>query len=422
MTQAPIVIEGVGKVFDLHKRRRRAGVSTTAFGVLGPLWRNVLRRRTLTKRPFHALADVSVAVGRGEIMGVIGRNGAGKSTLLKILARVMDPSAGRIELHGRVASLLELGSGFSGDLSVIENIRLQLALSGERGNVALENAMIALAELEEYRDADLDDCPPGSAMKLSFAAMISMNAEIILADEMLAVGDRRYREMCLERIRDVRSKGGSVLFVSHDLGAIAELCDRAMWLDRGRVRAIGPAAAIVRAYETEVLAGEDRPGEAGDACRIIDFRLTNAQGGQIGAMSAASAAHLECLLAHRVPDQPIAVTVELRARKRVHLFSDAPKEPILSDAPRTVRVRMKLPAGLLGEGRYHALIRARWRGASGEPGLAEAALTFDVLGADLPAGRMKGLRRGMLGPVLRWQLDVAARRERPARRGRKASP
>ena len=152
----------LSKVFDLQKRRKgRSGLGSRELAAMVQLGRSVLRRGVRVGRRFYALSDINLEVGSGEIMGIIGRNGAGKSTLLKILARVLDPTEGSVRLEGRVASLLELGAGFNGDLTVSENISLHIALSGSKPDPDLEERILTLSELGDYRDIDLDDCPGG---------------------------------------------------------------------------------------------------------------------------------------------------------------------------------------------------------------------------------------------------------------------
>lgn len=411
MTDPMISVSGLSKVFDLHKRRRRLGMSAQHIVALAPLWRNVIRRGR-PRRPFHSLSNVSFDVARSEILGVIGRNGAGKSTLLKILARVLDPSAGTITLQGRVASLIELGAGFTGDLTVDENVELQLALSGEAGNAALKDQIIELAELTDYRDVELDDCPGGSPIRLSFATVISINSDIVLADEILAIGNAAFKQLCIERIRKVRDQGGAVLFVSHDMEAIRELCDRVMWLERGEIHRIGATADVVDAYEHEVLeraqiAHEDLT--EGEVCRIVDLRLVNKRGAQIGAMTSDSPAFVECIIAHLRPDIPVKLSAQIWLRKRVPLLSCTMPGKVVGGDARSLRVRMTIPRQFLAEGAYNVQLKAQWRGPAGVAGTTIQRLDFKVFdpGDDAEVESRKfATRRPLITPDLPWRFRM----------------
>jgi lipopolysaccharide transport system ATP-binding protein len=197
-----------------------------------------------------ALKDVSVAVGRGEVVGIIGRNGAGKSTLLKILSRVTAPSAGVVKVHGRIASLLEVGTGFHPELTGRENVYLNGAILGlTRAEIRSRlDEIVAFSEIGPFIDTPVKRYSSGMSVRLAFAVAAHLEPEILVVDEVLAVGDAGFREKCLGKMRGMTGEGRTVLFVSHDMQAVGSLCRRALLLSEGQLEADGPAPEIVSEY------------------------------------------------------------------------------------------------------------------------------------------------------------------------------
>ncbi len=190
---------------------------------------------------FRALDDVSFEIAHGEIVGIVGGNGAGKSTLFKILARVVRPSAGSAELHGRLASLLEVGTGFHPELTGRENIYMSgIILGMTRTEVARRfDEIIAFAGVERFLDTPIKWYSSGMQTRLGFAVAAHLEAEILLVDEVLAVGDDEFQKRCLGKMKEVAVGGRTVLVVSHNMNSVQTLCNRAIWLENGRVRADG---------------------------------------------------------------------------------------------------------------------------------------------------------------------------------------
>jgi ABC-type polysaccharide/polyol phosphate transport system ATPase subunit len=197
-----------------------------------------------------ALEDVSLRIDEGEIVGIIGRNGAGKTTLLKILSRITAPTRGRARTRGRVGSLLEVGTGFHPELTGRENVFLNGAILGmPRREIARRfDEIVTFAGVERFLDTPLKRYSSGMYLRLAFAVAAHMEPAIIAVDEVLAVGDAEFQRKCLGRMSDLGREGRTVLFVSHDLGAVTRLCSRAVWLDRGRVVADAPSSAVVESY------------------------------------------------------------------------------------------------------------------------------------------------------------------------------
>lgn len=207
---------------------------------------------------FWALRDVSLAVKPGEALGVIGVNGAGKSTLLRAVARVLHPAEGRIVIRGTVAPMLELGSGFHSELTGRENVFLYGALLGytRQQMEASFASILEFSGLEEFIDAPLRTYSTGMVARLGFAVATARFADIFLVDEVLSVGDAAFQRKCIERIEGYREQGATILFVSHSIDTVKEVCQQALWLDKGRVVKAGPAGEVGAAY-MERLGGGD---------------------------------------------------------------------------------------------------------------------------------------------------------------------
>ncbi len=209
-----------------------------------------LRGQRRSSEEFWALQDLNFEVSAGEIVGVIGRNGAGKSTLLKILSRITKPTTGRVEMRGKVGSLLEVGTGFHPELTGRENIFLSGAVLGmKRAEIARRfDEIVAFAEVERFLDLPVKRYSSGMYMRLAFSVPAHLEPDILIIDEVLAVGDAAFQKKCLGKVRDLAGKQRTVLFVSHNLTAVQSLCDQAVWLDQGVVQCSGPASDVTGRY------------------------------------------------------------------------------------------------------------------------------------------------------------------------------
>jgi len=242
-----------------------------------------------------ALKDIELEIERGDVVGIIGRNGAGKSTLLKILSRITEPTTGRVELYGRVASLLEVGTGFHPELTGRENIFLNGSLLGmtHKEIGAKFDEIVAFAEVEKFIDTPVKRYSSGMYVRLAFAVAAHLEPEILIVDEVLAVGDAAFQKKCLGRMQDVAREGRTVLFVSHNMAAVSALCARAMVLWQGEVQhQLGPVQTAVQNYLSQVsemarvnlAARTDRQGAG--KIRITDFRAFDSQGCELEYLSA----------------------------------------------------------------------------------------------------------------------------------------
>ena len=287
MSDIALRIEGLGKQYRIG--RSEAGGGMYRYRSLRDAFANVAKRpldllkrdRVLTDdNSFWALKDVGFEVKRGEVVGIIGRNGAGKSTLLKILSRITKPTVGHVELRGRVGSLLEVGTGFHPELTGRENIYLNGAVLGmTRAEVRGKfDEIVAFSEIERFLDTPVKQYSSGMYMRLAFAVAAHLEPEILVVDEVLAVGDAAFQKKCLGKMKDVADEGRTVLFVSHNMGAVRQLCDCAIVLRLGQIADYGNAEAAVQAYleETTRNASERvgwKPMGGTGEFRITDCRL-----------------------------------------------------------------------------------------------------------------------------------------------------
>jgi lipopolysaccharide transport system ATP-binding protein len=249
-----IRVTDLGKRYLLAVGRQRAPYRTIRESLVelarAPLRR--LRAGAARQEDFWALRQVEFEVGRGEVLGIIGRNGAGKSTLLKILSRITRPTTGRVELRGRVGSLLEVGTGFHPELTGRENIFLNGAILGmTRREIARKfDAITAFAEIDQFLDTPVKRYSSGMYVRLAFAVAAHLEPEILLVDEVLAVGDQAFQKKCLGKMSEVSRTGRTVLFVSHNMAAVAHLCKRVLLIEKGRLAADGEPGAITARYLT----------------------------------------------------------------------------------------------------------------------------------------------------------------------------
>ncbi|HLJ15261.1 MAG TPA: polysaccharide ABC transporter ATP-binding protein [Bryobacteraceae bacterium] len=221
-------------------------------------------------RDFWALRDVSLELRRGEVVGLIGRNGAGKSTLLKILSRVTVPTLGRAEIHGRVGSLLEVGTGFHPELTGRENTYLNGAILG-MGRREIDrkfDEIVAFSEVGEFIDTPLKHYSSGMQMRLAFAVAAHLEPETLLVDEVLAVGDMAFQKKCLGKMGEVASGGRTIVFVSHQINQIRRLCEKVIWLDQGTIYRTGPTAEVTGAYEASMSRRADDVNDSGKAPEV----------------------------------------------------------------------------------------------------------------------------------------------------------
>lgn len=250
MSYTAIQVEHLGKDYQIGARQEGYGTLRDALVRTATA---AFRRKPQSEddgTTLHALQDVSFSVPSGQVLGIIGRNGAGKSTLLKVLSRITEPTTGRIRVRGRVASLLEVGTGFHGELTGRENLYLNGSILGMSRREIQRNfdEIVAFAEVERFIDTPVKRYSSGMYLRLAFAIAAHLNPEILIIDEVLAVGDAAFQTKCLGKMEQVASTGRTVLFVSHNMATVRALCERCIWMQEGRLLQDGPTAEVLEHY------------------------------------------------------------------------------------------------------------------------------------------------------------------------------
>jgi lipopolysaccharide transport system ATP-binding protein len=410
----------LGNVVGYGYRTLRESISDA---ILTP-WRHLQNRRGhrdvagRSQDQFFALRDVSFQVQPGEIVGIVGRNGAGKSTLLKILCRITEPSSGRAELRGRMGSLLEVGTGFHQELTGRENVFLNGAILGmtRREIRAKFDEIVAFAEIDKFLDTPVKRYSSGMYVRLAFAVAAHLEPEILLVDEVLAVGDAAFQRKCLGKMDDVARQGRTILFVSHNMGAVTRLCSRALWLERGELKAEGHVEEVVGRYLAEDASDngevtfddtENAPGS--EEVRLGAVRVLNSDGMVSSNLDARQRFHIE------VEYDVLKQVSELRVGIRLLTYdgtciltstdSDETGHEFTRDPGRHVS-RCTVPAGFLNFGQYFVTVGCDFPMQKTHFSL-DPALTIRIeptggAGAHIPDGRP-----GILRMQLPWSLRPA---------------
>jgi lipopolysaccharide transport system ATP-binding protein len=385
----------------------------------------VSRFRRLTRgdngddgRTLWALKDVNLEVRRGEIIGIVGRNGAGKSTLLKILSRITRPSAGGVEIYGRVGSLLEVGTGFHPDLTGRENVFLNGAILGMR-KTEIDNKfdeIVAFSELEKFIDTPVKFYSSGMYVRLAFSVAAHLEPEILIMDEVLAVGDATFQQKCLDKMHEIRRQGRTIFFVSHNLPAVTRLCKRAVLLEAGQVVAEGSPQEVVNHYlSSSWKAGAERvwtemadaPGD--DVVRLRGVRVLDERGVPTAAVDIRRPISIE--LSYDVLEDGHALTpvVELFNEEGTEVFST---HDTGEEWRRRVRVRgrytsaVNVPGNLFAEGSLIANVSIMSHFPSTILHVrVKHAVAFQVLdepGGISARGDYVGPMPGVVRPLLEW--------------------
>jgi lipopolysaccharide transport system ATP-binding protein len=360
-----------------------------------------------------ALRDVTFEIANGEAVAIIGRNGAGKSTLLKVLSRVTEPSSGYIDLAGRVGALLEVGTGFSGELTGRENVYLNGAILGmSRAEVARKfDEIVEFSGVERHIDTPVKWYSSGMYVRLAFAVAAHLEPEILVVDEVLAVGDAEFQKRCLGRMAEVAQEGRTVLFVSHNMQIVRRLCRRGILLERGEVQDDGDIESVVRGYLASLESHEDSRRRWDDEplgdedCRVIEARITDENDGPRATYFSSQPVYVTLEFELESVNPSLNISIDVATVDGVIVFNTSVRDMPEHAAPRLVpgrnAVRCEIPAELLNSGRYVinlriSLHRIRWIVH------ADAVLHFDVLADHGDSLFLLDGRAGVVVPRVHW--------------------
>lgn len=404
--------ENVSKRYRISHLAKQDTLGDTLRQAARLAWRRLRWNTRLSREDFWALNDVSFEIRRGDVVGVIGRNGAGKSTLLKVLSRITEPTSGRIMIKGRMASLLEVGTGFHPELTGRDNIFLNGAILGmSRAEIrARFDEIVAFAEVERFLDTPVKRYSSGMYVRLAFSVAAHLEPDILIVDEVLAVGDAAFQKKCLGKINQVsRESGRTVLFVSHNMGVVANLCNAAILMEKGWVVTQGSVGEVVSEYiktgsnETgEVVWTDDDTRSGNDRMRLRKARVVS-----------------ESKITRDVPiDRDVWIEYEfdvmaagLTLTSSIHLF-DKHGACVFSSGPgnfvsRTGRNlnRVRLPANFLNDGLYSVSILLITESSHIEAHVTEA-ITFTVHETGAGRGEFTGTIIGCIRPRLDWETSL----------------
>jgi lipopolysaccharide transport system ATP-binding protein len=409
----PIVrVEGLSKHYRIGARR--AGYDTLRESIVRAASAGLKTLRSQNGKQsldtVWALKDISFDVAPGEVVGIIGRNGAGKSTLLKTLSRITEPTKGRVELYGRVASLLEVGTGFHHELTGRDNIYLNGAILGmHKAEIDRKfDEIVAFAEIDKFLDTPVKHYSSGMYMRLAFAVASHLEPEILLVDEVLAVGDAAFQKKCLGKMGEVAKQGRTILFVSHNMLAVRSLCGRAIWIDKGQIAAAGETEEIVLDYLEQATLPvleqtwehpENAPGN--DSIRIHAARVRAVNAETEKEITIESPIRLEFEFWSLQPGALQNLTMHLHTAEGVYVLATGSGTKLRPQG--LVRETVTIPARFLNDGVYTVTIQFVQNSSSLY--IHPEVLVFEVLDS-VRDGHWFGKWPGVVRPKFDWVSEV----------------
>jgi len=413
-----ISARNISKQYRIGQREAYGTLRDTLASAFSAPFRRLSGNGRSPTETIWALRDVGFEVATGEAVGIIGRNGAGKSTLLKILSRITEPTTGRIDLYGRVGSLLEVGTGFHPELTGRENIFLNGAILGMQ-RVEIErkfDEIVSFAEIERFLDTPVKRYSSGMYMRLAFAVAAHLEPEILLVDEVLAVGDAQFQKKCLGKMGEVAREGRTVLFVSHNMMAVQNLCRRAIWLDGGQIVGSGESGQVVADYLQHSFSAlaeqvwEDiatAPGN--DKVRLCSARVRPAKGVASDPLTICTAFVIEFEYWNLQPGARLDISVHIYNEQGIIAFNPGTlHEPVWHGREFPVglfRSACHVPGNLLNDGMYRVeLLVVRDEGVIVHR--EEEALVFELRDVAEMRGNWLGKWPGVFRPDLSWTTEL----------------
>jgi lipopolysaccharide transport system ATP-binding protein len=403
--------QDVSKLYRIGQHTRHDTLRDLLSEVIAAPWRRH-RRPPPEDEHLWALSDVSFEVRHGEVIGIIGDNGAGKSTLLKILSRITEPTGGRVEVHGRLGSLLEVGTGFDPELSGRENVYLNGAILGMKKDEIRRrfDEIVEFAEMGKFIDTPVKRYSSGMYMRLAFAVAAHLESDILIVDEVLAVGDASFQRKCLGKIGSTARSGRTVLFVSHSPLMVEDLSDRVIWLDRGRIFDQGEAKAVVSAYLQTSLSSQtdkvwsDPSAAPGNEERA---RIRPVGGAPTDIITVRTPLELQFEYRHMRPGRQLGLGFALFNEQGILLFTTGtnfrPESDERGVPAGDYRCVCYVPADLLNDGMHRVSVYVTRNGQTVVQ--HEDALVFDVHDAVDLRGGWHGKWVGAVRPMLEWDEE-----------------
>lgn len=422
-----IVVENVGKQYRIGEHQLPYGtLRESVVRTLSAVPRLVQRRGKAPGRSIWALKEVDFEVKPGEVVGIIGRNGAGKSTLLKVLSRITEPTEGRIELRGRVASLLEVGTGFHAELTGRENIFLNGSIMGmKREEIERKfDEIVAFAEVSKFLDTAVKHYSSGMYVRLAFAVAAHLEPEILIVDEVLAVGDASFQRKCLDKMQEVSQHGRTVLFVSHNMPAITRLCGRTILLDEGKVISDGPSHQVVGMYLKSGLGTSASrqwtdPAKApgNHLARLLAVRVRTEENETTDAVDIRKPVGIEMEYEVLQPGHVMVPNYHFFNEEGIYAFISGDPDPLWRRQPRSVGRYMStawIPGNFLSEGTMIVGVAL----STMDPVVvhfyerdAVAFQVIDSLDGDSLRGDYAGAIPGVVRPLLKWTTQFVSEAE-----------
>lgn len=413
MSEAIIQVENLGKSYRIqHQQRERY---TALRDVIASKVRGLFAKaapsinQTQSEEDFWAVNDISFDIKAGETVGIIGRNGAGKSTLLKLLSRITAPTRGRITLRGRVASLLEVGTGFHPELTGRENIFLNGAILGmTRAEMRAKfDEIVAFAEIEKFLDTPVKRYSSGMYVRLAFAVAAHLDPEILIVDEVLAVGDAQFQKKCIGKMQSVGDKGRTVIFVTHQFGVLSKLCERTIHLRQGKVADDGPTTDVVTEYLSFLESNGDwweREAQCVGSQIFIYRMQTQKNGKHCCEFGLNEEIHLEIEIktVGNVADAKLGVTIQDQQTNFISTVVASVKQ--FSRQGSLVLAHLVVPSSILAPNKYSFRV-ALFEGRLSPLDVVESACSFRVIDTGSSMAQFEGLNYGSVIIPFRWEAS-----------------
>ncbi len=411
-----IIADKLSKQYRIGGKRQRyqtlrdklATGARSAARNIGSLFRSAPDTAAESENSFWALQDVSFEIKRGEVVGIVGRNGAGKTTLLKLLSRITEPTAGCATIHGRIGSLLEVGTGFHNELTGRENIYLNGAILGmRRAEITRKlDEIIAFAEVEKFINTPVKHYSSGMYMRLAFSVAAHLEPEILLIDEVLAVGDSVFQKKCLGKMEEIGKEGRTVLFVSHNLAAVRSLCNKGLLLQEGRLVEAGDIGKIIESYYKSV--SQDASGLAENNSPHSRFGPVTLNGSLKPTLLQSESAELSTTL--QIKGQIGGFTLHcilenMHGEQLFHLRQESPQLNCTELAAGRYNIDLRLPPLWLNPGLYSLYFKALYWGEFASSRHVSDRLLIDVTGES-------SATNALLHPQSSWSFYRAPERER----------